>query len=123
MIHPFAVGRTVHSVWTEGRNLYLLFTDRTELVVTWGETGPELRECKSLRDLPAVAITEGLISRQLAGKTISVAHTNEDGDLLLRTECGHEAVIVYVDGPIMRSMNVRVLLPMVAGAGMFGSFG
>lgn len=122
LINGVAVNRVVHSAWTDGQNLHLIFTDSTELVIAWGDAGPELRARNVLKALPAVPILGGIISEQLAGKTISVVHVDEQGRLLLRCACGHEAVIVYHNGPILYSMNVRLLLPAVNSLGQLGGF-
>jgi hypothetical protein len=99
----------------------LVFTDSTELVITWGDNGPELRARNLLKALPDMPITDGIISRQLVGKTISVAHVDEQDRLLLRCQCGHEVVIIFNDGPILYSMNVSVPLPGVNMLGIRGS--
>ena len=115
MIHHVAVNRTVHSAWTDGSSLVLLFTDGTELIAEWGLNGPELKGRKSLASLPAVSITDGVVSSQLVGKVIEVAHT--DGPCLyLRTRCHHECVIEMKDAPVIRSMNVRIPIPSPAAS-------
>jgi hypothetical protein len=120
LINGVAVNRVVHSAWAEGHKLHLIFTDSTELEITWGDTGPELCARRMLPNMPSVPITDGIISSQLAGKTISVVHVDEQDRLLLRCKCGHEAVIVYHDGPILYSMNVIVPLPPVSSIAALG---
>jgi hypothetical protein len=120
LINGVAVNRVVHSAWAEGQNLHLIFTDSTELVITWGDTGPELRARNLLKSMPRMPITDGLISRQLVGKTISMAHVDEQDRLLLRCQCGHEAVIIFNEGPILYSMNVSVSLPAVSSMAQLG---
>lgn len=123
LINGVAVNRVVHSAWTEGQNLYLIFTDSTELVITWGDTGPELRARNLLKALPAMSITDGIISSQLVGKTISAAHVDDQDRLLLRCVCGHEAVIIFNKSPILYSMNVNVPLPGVVSLAALGRMG
>lgn len=106
-----AMNRTVHSCWTEHRDLRVLFTDNTELIVTWGDNHAELRGTRTHGDLPAVPIAEGPVSRILVGKVIQYCFLNHEAELVIRTRCGHEAVIGYDNAPVIRKMDVRFELP------------
>lgn len=119
-ITPIAVNRTVHSAWCEGQNFHLVFTDNTELIITWGDV-PEVRASKTLTALPAMPIVQGEVSRILSGKKVEYAYINDNDDLLVRCWDDHEAVIGWHNnGPVLRSMNVKLMLDPVS---IFGTAG
>jgi len=119
-ITPIAINRVVHSCWCEGENLHIIFTDSTELIVTWGNV-PEIRACKTLSALPAAPVMQGEVSRILAGKKVQYAYINDNDDLLIRCWDDHEAVIGWHNnGPVLRSMNVKLQLEGVSMSGTAG---
>ena len=119
-ITPLAVNQVVHSVWCEGKNLHIIFTNKTEMTVTWGDV-PEIRGTRMLGSLPAVPIGQGEVSRILSGKKIQYCYINEQDDLLIRCVDDHEAVVGWHNnGPVLRSMNVKLMLEPVS---IYGSAG
>lgn len=118
-ITPVAVNRTVHSCWTDGKDLTVIFTDLTEMVISWGNRHAELRGRKTLTALPSAPILQGPVSRILAGKVVSYCYLNDDDELVIRTACGHEAVIGYDNEPVIRRMDVKSLIEPLPGLGAF----
>jgi hypothetical protein len=119
-ITPVAVNRRVHSCWTDGKTLTLIFDDCMEMVIDWGNVSAELRGRKVLNSLPQAPILEGPVSRILAGKTVAYCYLDDVDELVIRTKCGHEAVIGYESGPVIRRMDVKVEAP---GVSLFGVSG
>ena len=119
-ITPIAVNQVVHSAWCDGKNLHIIFKNKTEMTVTWGDV-PEIRGTRMLGSLPAVPIHAGEVSRILSGKKIQYAYIDDNDDLLIRCWDDHEAVIGWHNnGPVLRSMNVKLMLEPVQ---IFGSAG
>lgn len=61
------------------------------------------------------------ITTHIAGKVVEAALT--DGkDLVIRCTDGHEYVIGFENGPFLKKVNVRIVLPM-PGAASGAAFG
>lgn len=118
-ITKVAVNKTVHSCWTEHRDLHVIFNDSTELIVAWGDSHAELKAKRVLGSLPAVPALFGPVSSILGGKTVEYCYINDQDDLVLRTHCGHEMVIGYDSEPVIRRMDVKIKLPTPPAAGGF----
>jgi len=122
-ITPVVINKFVHSAWCEGKNFHLVFTDCTELTITWGDV-PEIRGRKTLASLPAAPIADGEVSRILSGRKVQYAYINEHDDLLVRCWDDHEAVIGWHNnGPVLRSMNVKLELQGVSMTGVAQAMG
>ena len=119
-ITPVSIRKTVHSCWCEGKNLHVIFTDHTELIVEWGWEHAELKAVKGLPALPVAPILDGPVSAILAGKIVDYCFLDDKDELVIRTQCGHEAVIGHDEHPVIRRMDVKLTLDPVS---IFGSAG
>jgi hypothetical protein len=114
-ITPVAIGKVVHSCWCQGNDLHVIFTDHTEIIVTWGWKNAELRKARVLSALPAVGITDGPITSILLGRTVDYCYLNDVDDLVIKATDGHECVIGFDKEPVIKRMDVKILVDPLPG--------